>query len=81
MWLEQILNQYGYPGYDVLGKSTSYLFWVMVQHADHDPEFQKRVLYLRRAEVEANNTDARDYAYLTDRVQINTGEEQIYGTQ
>ena len=53
----------------------------MVQHADHDPEFQKRVLNLRRAEVEANNTDARDYAYLTDRVQINTGEEQIYGTQ
>jgi len=78
---EQILNKYGYPGYDVLGKNGSYLFWVLVQHSDHNPEFQKRVLNLMRQEVEYQNASPQDFAYLTDRVEINTGTKQVYGTQ
>ena len=78
---EQILNKYGYPGYDVLGKSGAYLFFALVQHSDHDPEFQKRALNMMRQEVEYQNANPQDFAFLSDRVALNTGGKQIYGTQ
>ena len=78
---EQVLDTRGYPGYDVLGKEASYLFWVIVQHSDHNPEFQKRVLLLMQQEVERQNANPRDFALLTDRVCVNTGQKQVYGTQ
>lgn len=78
---EQILNKYGYPGYDVLGKDGTYLYFALVQHADHDPEFQKRALNMMRQEVEYQNASPQDFAFLTDRVELNTGGKQIYGTQ
>ncbi|WP_115463074.1 DUF6624 domain-containing protein [Winogradskyella aurantiaca] len=78
---EQILNKYGYPGYDVLGKNGTYLYFALVQHADHDPEFQKRALNMMRHEVEYQNASPQDFAFLTDRVELNTGGKQIYGTQ
>jgi hypothetical protein len=53
----------------------------MVQHSDHDPEFQKMVLEKMKVEVENQNAIPSNYALLTDRVLLNTGEPQIYGTQ
>lgn len=78
---EQILNKYGYPGYDILGENGTYLYFALVQHADHDPEFQKRALNMMRQEVEYQNASPQDFAFLTDRVELNTGGKQIYGTQ
>jgi len=34
-----------------------------------------------RLEIEKENADPRNYAFLTDRVLINTGKKQLYGTQ
>jgi hypothetical protein len=34
-----------------------------------------------RGEVEKGNASPSDYALLTDRVNLNTGTKQIYGTQ
>lgn len=34
-----------------------------------------------QVEVSAGNAYGADYAYLVDRVKINTGQLQIYGTQ
>ena len=31
--------------------------------------------------VSKKNADGGDYAYLTDRVLVNTGKKQLYGTQ
>lgn len=79
--LEQIFNEYGYPGYDLVGKEGSNHFWLMVQHSDNDIAFQSRVLETLKQEVDKNNADGKNYALLTDRVKINKGERQIYGTQ
>ena len=81
VFLEGILNEQGFPGYDKIGKSGSGLFWLLAQHADFDPVFQQRVLDSMKVQVDRNNANPRNYAYLTDRVLINTGEKQVYGTQ
>lgn len=80
-FLENTLNKFGYPGYDKLGKRGSNLYWVMVQHSDFDTNFQKRVLDSLYKEVQINNADPINYAYLLDRVKMNLGEKLVYGTQ
>jgi hypothetical protein len=79
--LVEILNQYGYPGYDLVGEKAEQAYWVMVQHSDFDPEFQKKVLLELEKQVQKENANSRNFGLLTDRVKINTGQKQIYGTQ
>ena len=79
--LEKIFNEFGYPGYDLVGSEGSNNFWLMVQHSDRDIDFQSRVLEKLEIEVENKNADGSNYGLLTDRVKINKGEKQIYGTQ
>lgn len=79
--LEEILNEHGYPGYDHIGKDGEKNYWLMVQHCDFDPEFQTQVLEALQAQVQKDNANARNFGLLKDRVQLNTGQKQIYGTQ
>lgn len=79
--LKEILQEFGYPGYDLVGKEGSNHFWLMTQHADKDVDFQLNVLRQLKAEVDKNNADPRNFALLTDRVLVNTGKKQVYGTQ
>jgi len=53
----------------------------MVQHCDSDPAFQIRVLEKLKIQVDNKNANPSNYGLLTDRVKINSGEKQIYGTQ
>lgn len=79
--LEKIVRQYGYPGVRQVGKKSAYNFWLLVQHADAYPVFQRRVLKLMLPEVKRKNASPADYAYLTDRVVLNAGQLSEYGTQ
>ncbi len=79
--LKQIVARSGYPGFNQVGKESSNNFWLLVQHSDHDPAFQKQVLKLMEKEVNKGNASAHNYAYLLDRVNINSGLAQVYGTQ
>lgn len=79
--LENIFSRYSYPGYDVVGKEGEHSFWLMVQHCDKWPAFQEKVLAAMKPQVLKGNANPGNYAYLTDRVLINTGRKQVYGTQ
>lgn len=79
--LKQIFNKYGFPNYDKVGKEASKNFWLCVQHSDHDLKFQQQVLKKMKVEVKRGKADPSNYAWLTDRVNINSGKPQIYGTQ
>lgn len=81
IFLEGVVNKYGYPGYDLVGKEGENNFWVMVQHCDFDPKFQLRVLEKLKKQVELGNANGRHLGLLTDRVNLNTGKKQVYGTQ
>jgi hypothetical protein len=78
---EQLFNKYGFLGFDKAGKEGSYNFWLLVQHCDKYPEFQKRVLKAMNKEVKKKNANSNNYAFLYDRVKVNAGEKQLFGTQ
>jgi len=79
--LKKLFDQYGYLGYDKVGQVSSTNFWLLAQHADRHPSFQDSVLSKMKIEAEKGNASLTYYAYLVDRVKINTGQLQIYGTQ
>lgn len=61
------------------GQAASGDAWLLVQHADRDPDFQRAVL-----PILARETDPRgrvNYAYLFDRVATNAHQPQSFGTQ
>jgi 5'-nucleotidase (lipoprotein e(P4) family) len=55
--------------------------WLLVQHADRNVAFQERVLGLLAELAPAGETNRSNFAYLWDRVAVNTGKKQRYGTQ
>ncbi len=76
-----IFAEFGYPGIDLIGSDGSHHFWLIAQHCDTDPGFQEKVLSAMYDQVAKKNADAKDYAYLRDRVSVNQGQLQTYGTQ
>ncbi|MFA4853490.1 MAG: DUF6624 domain-containing protein [Bacteroidales bacterium] len=79
--IKKLFDNYGYLGYDKVGKESSHNFWLLIQHADKYPSFQDSVLTKMKLEADKGNASLLDYAYLVDRVKVNTGQLQIYGTQ
>lgn len=80
-WLKQVLGSRGWPGSDLVGHDGAKAAWLLVQHADHDPEFQRAALALMQSTVEAGRAERSDFALLTDRVLLADGKPQRYGTQ
>lgn len=78
--LKVIIEKIGWPSISKVGHSGSYNAWLLVQHADHDPNFQKKCLELMKAEPNGE-VSKKDIAYLEDRIAVGDGRNQIYGTQ
>ena len=79
--VSQIFEQYGFPNYQLVGKKTSDQYFLLVQHSDMDVQFQKKVLAKMEKEVMDGNASGKNFAFLTDRININEGKPQVYGTQ
>jgi hypothetical protein len=77
----EILDTYGWPGWQLVGSDGAFAAWVIIQHADLDVPLQKRGLELMGAAVDAGDADPSDYAYLVDRVRVAEGQLQVFGTQ
>lgn len=78
--LRELLNRYGWPSRRLVGREAAEAAWLIAQHADADPAFQRRCLELMQA-LPRGEVDPRNLAYLTDRVLVAEGKPQIYGTQ
>lgn len=52
-----------------------------MQHQDNHPEFQKEVLVMMKVQADNGQASLSNYAYLLDRVKVNTKQLQVYGTQ
>ncbi len=79
--LAEILDEHGWPTYDLVGEDGEDAAWAIAQHSDQDPEFQREALELLREAVAAGQASPGNFAYLTDRVAVGAGEPQTYGTQ
>lgn len=78
--LKEIIAQIGWPSVSKVGKESSSAAWLLVQHSDHDIEFQKVCLDFMKDEPKGE-VDLHDIAYLKDRIRVNEKKSQIYGTQ
>lgn len=78
--MKVIVEQIGWPKSSVVGREAAHNAWVLVQHADHDVEFQAYCLELMKA-CPSGEVEKVDIAYLEDRVKVNSGQPQVYGTQ
>jgi len=79
--LAEIMARYGWPTPGVVGEEASRCAWKIAMHADRQLEVQRRALTLLEAAVEAGEGSPRDLAMLRDRVLVNAGHPQVYGTQ
>lgn len=78
--MKEIVTEIGWPTVSKVGKQIAHDAWLLVQHSDHDVDFQEQCLQLMK-EAPAGEIDVIDIAYLTDRVCFNRGRGQLYGTQ
>lgn len=79
--LKKIVKQFGWPTIQLVGKKASNLAWLLVQHADHDLKFQRYCLRLMIKEAKRGSVLWENVAYTTDRILVNDGRPQLYGTQ
>lgn len=79
--LKEIFKEHGFPTRKLVGKDAMQGVFLMIQHSDGDKEWQKSQLSNIEKAVKNGDMDGQSYAYLYDRIQINNGENQLYGTQ
>ncbi|MDR2212648.1 MAG: hypothetical protein LBE21_03350, partial [Pseudomonadales bacterium] len=80
-WLKRIIAEKGWPTISLVGDDGASAAWLLVQHADADPDFQAQVLSLMEASVAKQEASPGNFALLTDRVLSAQGKPQRYGTQ
>lgn len=80
-WLKNVIAHSGFPTPAQVGRQGVSDAWLLVQHADQDPAFQSAVLDTLAPRVHEGSIRASEYALLADRVRINQGKPQLYGSQ
>jgi hypothetical protein len=79
--LKEIFKEIGFPTRKLVGKEAMNGIFLIIQHADNDKEWQKSQLKNIKKAVEKGDIPGQSYAYLYDRIKVNSGEKQLYGTQ
>ena len=73
--LNELIDKYGYPTEDKVGKEANHAAWLIIQHAIGKPAFMKKCLDILA------NINPLQSAYLSDRISVLEGKHQHYGTQ
>ncbi|MFJ2775620.1 MULTISPECIES: DUF6624 domain-containing protein [unclassified Kitasatospora] len=79
--LNEIMTEHGWPSEPLVGTDAARAAWLVAQHADRQLDVQRRAVALMTEAVAAGAASARDLAFLADRLAVNEGREQRYGTQ
>jgi hypothetical protein len=84
--LKALLQIYSWFTISEWGRVADGNAWLLVQHADEDPEFQKQILAKLEMLFRSRETRPDHYAYLYDRVALSAKDPskrtlQRYGTQ
>jgi len=77
--VENILNERGWPGPEVIGYTGNLCLWLVIQHSDK--ETQEKYIQMMRDAVEKGNARSDELALLEDRLALRQGRKQIYGSQ
>jgi len=77
--VKAILDQYGWLGSDVIGEQGNSTLFLVIQHSDLNT--QEKYLPMMKEAVKTGKARAADLALLIDRVEMNNGRPQVYGSQ
>ncbi len=77
--VKNILDKYGWLGTDVIGERGNQTLFLVIQHAD--PTTREKYLPLMREAVKNGKASGSSLALLEDRVALEQGKKQIYGSQ
>ena len=77
--IETIIDTYGWPGPDLVKQKGNSTVFLVIQHSNFAT--QKKYLPMMREAVKSGKAKAYDLALLEDRVAMNDGKKQIYGSQ
>lgn len=79
--LRELIAEHGWPAEDIAGEDGAKAAWFIAQHAVGEPHFQRHSLLLLRECAAAGRTPAWQAAYLEDRIAMQEGCPQRFGTQ
>ncbi|TFB28484.1 DUF6624 domain-containing protein [Pedobacter alluvionis] len=79
--LNDIIDAFGYPTIDKVGKEANEAAWLVIQHSIGQPQFMKKCAKLLEIAVSESKADSKSLAYLTDRIAVFEGKPQLNGTQ
>ena len=79
--LRELIGEHGWPAEDIAGEDGAKAAWFIVQHAVGEPQFQRQSLILLRECAAAGHIPAWHAAYLEDRIAMQEGRPQRFGTQ
>lgn len=80
-WLKRVIAERGWPGRSLVGDEGAEAAFLIVQHATHDTAFMAMALGLMERAVADSEAKGADVAMLADRVAVQRGQKQRYGTQ
>lgn len=69
------------PNVEEVGRDGIAALWLLIQHADGDPELQARALAQLEPLAARGDLDPSKFALLTDRVLLASGKPQKFGSQ
>jgi hypothetical protein len=79
--LKQIIERHGFPTISMVGEEAAGAVFLIVQHADRDPAFQKEMLPVLEEQAKKGEASKSSVAYLTDRIRRAENRPQLYATQ
>jgi len=77
VYIEKIIDQYGYPGKSIVGDTTCEVAWYVIQHS---PRIEKYFPTIKEA-GKKKELPFQLVAMMEDRLLMQQGKCQIYGTQ
>lgn len=78
--VEGLIKQYGWLGKEDVGERGVLTMFLVIHHSEH-PEVQRKYLPVLRQAANEGKLEKRHLALLEDRVLVDLGKKQLYGTQ
>ena len=79
--IKSLLDHYEWIDASLFGKETSEQAITLILHASHALEFQRECLFILSKKKNKTAYELKQLAYLHDKVAVNSGLRQRYGTQ
>jgi len=77
--IEEIIEEFGYPGQTLVGSSAGSTAFMVIQHSNQ--EMQELYLPLLKEQADKGEIRWSSVALMVDRVLLGKGEKQIFGSQ